>query len=85
LGFDPATQATAALVAVYLGVALAGVLAFVHGVRFARVALGVAVLAGVVMLQTAVFRSPMLVPFALLGLGLTIMAGLSISKSRAGR
>ncbi|TME34918.1 MAG: hypothetical protein E6I62_01690 [Chloroflexi bacterium] len=85
LVFDPIVRQTILVSALYLSTALGGVLAFVYGARFGRLGLAVAVISGASMLATTALRAPWLVPFALLGLLCTGLAGRSIARERANR
>jgi hypothetical protein len=86
LTIDPATRSVILLVAVYLVIALGGVLAHAYEVPFARLGLLVAALAGVMLVQMTLLRAPVLFPVALAGLTMTGLASRSIRRERrAGR
>jgi hypothetical protein len=82
---DPATRQAMVLVALYLVAALGGVLVYAYEARFGRVALGVAILAAVLVLGVTTLRAPLLMPVALVGLVFTGLAGRSIARERAER
>jgi hypothetical protein len=81
--FDPVIRQTILVSALYLSVALGGVLAYVYEARFGRLGLAVAMISGALLLTTTVLRAPLLVPVAVLGLACTALAGRSIARERA--